>query len=63
MISKDTIDKRICDVEAGSLNTETYREFITYAERDIGVEPSNVDTMTDEQLVEHIEFLDYLLDK
>ena len=63
MISKENLDKRICDIEKGSANTETYREFIVCAEKDIGVESFPLDRMTDEQLAEHLDILDYLLTK
>ena len=34
---KDNLDKRICDCLENATNTETYREFIVNAFKDLGV--------------------------
>lgn len=62
MISKENLDKRICDCEDCN-NTETYREFITGAESYLEIEPVNIDIKTDDGLEEYLDFLDYLLSK
>jgi hypothetical protein len=61
-ILKEHLDKRICDVE-GSANEETFREFIRASEEEFGMDPRDLDSMTDEQLGEYLHFLDYLWTK
>ena len=63
MLLKENLDKRICDVEQGFTNTQTYREFIRQSEQEFGMKEAPIDKMTDEALNEYIEFLDYLWDK
>lgn len=62
MISKSDLDKRICDCEECN-NTETYREFITSSEEEMGIDPADIDNMTDEELNKYFEFIDYLWEK
>ena len=61
-LRKEDLDKRICDVE-GSANEETFRTFIRDSEEEFGMEPRDLDSMTDEKLHEYLEFLDYLWTK
>lgn len=63
MISKENLDKRICNCEKNSNNTQTYREFIiqTEDEFDMGHEP--IDEYGDLDLQEYLEELDSLWDK
>lgn len=63
MISKGNLDKRICDIEVGTTNTQTYREFIRQSEEEFGIEPENIDEMYDSELREYMEQLDYLWEK
>lgn len=60
---KEMLDKRICDVEPEATNTETYREFIRYAEVRLCQAPEDIDSMTDEELTSHIDWLDEMLFK
>jgi hypothetical protein len=62
MISKQNLDKRICDIEGGD-NTQTYREFIRESEYEFGLEEKYIDTMEESELIKYFEFLDYLWDK
>lgn len=76
-MKKEDLDKRICDVEPNSTNTQTYREYIDWGYRflEIGdfVNESNektlyertadLDTKTDRDLTDIIEELDWLLEK
>jgi hypothetical protein len=62
VLTKENLDKRICDVE-GSANEETFRTFIMDSEEEFGMEPRDLDSMTDEELHEYLEFLDYLWTK
>jgi hypothetical protein len=63
MIRKDELDKRICDIEEGTTNTQTYREFIKQSENEFGMEPQNLDSMSQEELNKYLNFLDYLWTK
>ena len=63
MLLKENLDKRICDVEQGFTNTQTYREFIRQSEQEFGMKEAPIDKMTDKTLNDYIEFLDYLWEK
>ena len=63
MLLKENLDKRICDVEQGFTNTQTYREFIRQSEQEFGMKEAPINKITDKALDEYIEFLDYLWDK
>ena len=46
MLLKENLDKRICDVEQGFTNTQTYREFIRQSEQEFGMkEKMNIDRL------------------
>jgi hypothetical protein len=62
VLTKENLDKRICDVE-GSANEETFREFIRNSEEEFGMEHRNLDNLGDEKLNEYLEFIDYLWNK
>jgi hypothetical protein len=62
VLTKENLDKRICDVE-GSANEETFREYIKNSEEEFEMEHRNLDNLSDEQLHEYLEFLDYLWTK
>lgn len=62
MISKEDLDKRICDIEGGD-NTQTFREFIVESEKEFGFNNESIDMFTDEGLNKYIYFLDYLYEK
>ncbi|MBE6044790.1 MAG: hypothetical protein E7216_11250 [Clostridium thermopalmarium] len=63
MISKENLDKRICDVEKNADNTQTYREFIRESERMFELSPAPLDLYNDEELEEYLEELNYLWEK
>lgn len=63
MISENNLDKRICDDIDGSKNTQTYREYIRDSEEQFGLEEYPLDNMNDFDLLDHLEFLDYLWTK
>ncbi|GAA0856832.1 hypothetical protein GCM10008916_08030 [Clostridium nitritogenes] len=60
MISKETLDKRICDCEEYALSTQTYREFIRTSEDLFDIEYSDLDLMSDEELQNYLDFIDEL---
>lgn len=62
MIKKSDLDKRICDVEGG-WSTKTYREFIRQCENDFDMDNADLDNMSEKDLNDHIDFLDYLCGK
>jgi hypothetical protein len=63
MINIESLDKRICDVEQTSSNTQTYRDFIRESEKMFGIEPAPIDRMDNDELKEYFDFLDYLWEK
>lgn len=57
------LDKRICDCELGATNTQTYREWIKLTYEDIfggHVSDDILNKMTDEELTEFIDELEWL---
>ena len=60
---KENLDKRICDCEQGAENTQTYREFIAEIEQELGLRYSDVDNMIEEEVREHLEWLDNICGK
>ena len=76
-MKREDLDKRICDVEPNSTNTQTYREYIDWGyrfleigdlvdkpnERTLYERTADLDRMTDEELTDVIEELDWLLEK
>ena len=61
-ITKDILNKRICDVEIAE-NTQTYLEFIRESEEQFGIKRVNLDNLSDNELTEYFMFLEYLWDK
>jgi hypothetical protein len=62
-ITKEQLDIPICELEPAATNTETFRDFISSSENEFCMEPRDIDSMTDQELNEYIDFLDYLWDK
>lgn len=65
-VKKADFDKRICDVEPGTTNTETYREFLTNSIRYFYGQEAPIpdfDSMCEEELNDRIEEMDYLWEK
>lgn len=62
-LTKELLDKRICDVEIDSNNTETYREFIHDSERYFGLPKTDIDGALDTDLNRYFKFLSELWDK
>lgn len=76
-MKREDLDKRICDVEPNSTNTQTYREYIDWGYRFLEIgdfvnEPNgktlyertaDLDVKTDRELTDIIEELDWLLEK
>ncbi|XZM32274.1 hypothetical protein ACSXAY_10105 [Clostridium perfringens] len=60
MYKTTDLDKRICDIEESSDNTETLREYIRISEEEYGFEPVDLESMSDEDLNNYIEFLNEL---
>lgn len=64
MISKENLDKRICDIEPNATNTETYREFLVRSAKEFYIDYiPDFDIMTDEDLKVYLDEYDYLWDK
>lgn len=61
-ICKENLDKKICDCEDCANNDSTYRESIQESEYFFGLEPQKLDTFTDEELVQYLDWLDWLED-
>jgi hypothetical protein len=65
-ITKDQLDTQICDFYNyvdDVTNTETFREYIQNTEIEFDLIPMNLDGMSDKQLNEYLDFLDYLWEK
>ena len=62
-LTGEMLDKRICDCEPNSNNTETYREFIQESEKEFELAPANLDEFSDQKLTNYLEFMDYLWTK
>ena len=64
---KKDLDKRICDVELGATNTETYREFLInsmiFFSGNENCKIPDFDSLTEEFLNELIDEYDYLWEK
>lgn len=63
---KENLDKRICDVEEGATNTDTYRDFLKSGFAEIMSAPvtdEELDSKTNYELNALLEELDWLLDK
>jgi hypothetical protein len=60
MYKIENIDKRICDIEPTATNKQTYRQFIREVESGTGLEPIDFKVLSDKELTEYIEFLDYI---
>ena len=56
-ITKDMLDKKICEFEYYHSKTMTYRGYIRKLEIEYGIEPKNLDAMTDEELNKYDDFL------
>ena len=69
LFRKGSLDKRICDCEEKATNKETYREFIINGYRYLNGEnvplhfSANLDKMTNMELNEIVDELDWLLEK
>ncbi len=63
MISRENLDKRICDVEENAINQETYREYIQESEKAFGMTHEFLDNFTDRELVKYLEFIDNMWTK
>lgn len=64
-MTKEDLDKRICDVVPEASNQQTFREFMmeSYNEFYEGYDIPNLDDMTDEELNTELDFLDDLWNK
>lgn len=62
-ITKEQLDIPICDIEDTATNEGTFREFIRSSEEEFGLQNLDIDGMTDEELNDYIEQLDYLWTK
>ena len=62
-VTKEILNKRICDVETDAENTQTYLEFIRESEDQFGMIDKDLNNLSDDELNEYFEFLCYLWDK
>lgn len=59
MISKNDLDKRICDLEGGS-NEQTYREYIRETEEEFGMGKKDIEKLTQTEFNNYIDLLNWL---
>ena len=59
MISKNDLDKRICDLEGG-FNEQTYREHIRESEKAFCMEEADIENLNQAELNDYLELLDWL---
>jgi hypothetical protein len=59
MITRDTLNRRICDVEKEATNTQTYKEFI----KEFGLQHESIELYTSVELQGYLRFLNELWDK
>ena len=57
---KEVLNKRICDVVEGASNTQTFREFIRESEDEFEIASANLDSMSEEELSNYLDFLSEL---
>lgn len=62
MISKNDLDKRICDLEGGS-NEQTYREYIRETEEKFGIGEMDIEELTQTEFQDYLRLLDWLWTK
>jgi hypothetical protein len=62
-LTKEMLDKRICDVEEQASNPDTYRQFIRNSEVEFGLHKKDLDSMSNKDLDGYLNFLDHLWDK
>lgn len=63
MISKENLDKRICDCEEEAENIQTYRNFIRESEESFSIAPAPIDGMEEEELKQYFYYMAYLWEK
>lgn len=56
----EDLNKRICDLHPGGTNTQTLLEFIRDSEEEFCMEHVDLDSLNQEELNIHIDFLDEL---
>lgn len=56
MISRENLNKRICDCEECE-NNQTYYEFIREAENEFQINQANLYEMNDEELLDYLNYL------
>jgi hypothetical protein len=62
-ITKEMLNKRICDVEKGATNIQTFKEFIRESEVYFGLKKFDLNIANDQDINVYIDFIDYLWTK
>lgn len=60
---KDVLDKRICDIEKDTTNTQTYRDFIRETEKEFQLKSFNINLMKEDELRNYLDLMDELWSK
>jgi len=63
MIKKEYLDKRICDIYEEEAGTNTLREWIIECEDEYEIGNKDLNSMTDKEINEYVEWLEYLCEK
>ena len=59
----ENLDTPINELEPLASNTQTPRQYIRQSEEEFGLETADIDNMTEQQLEDYMDELDYLWDK
>lgn len=62
-IKKEDLDKRVCDIYEEEVGTNTLREWIIECEDEYEIRNKDLNNMTDEEINEYVEWLEYLGEK
>ncbi|MFP3840319.1 hypothetical protein U5N22_08685 [Bacillus safensis] len=63
IINKSNLDIPISTLVKTSSNPETLRDFIRSSEDQFGLDSADLESMSEKELTDYIEHLDYLWDK
>jgi len=51
------------DLDSKANENETFRQFIQYGEKEFGLEPQDLNSMSEQELTDYLDLIDYLWTK